>query len=124
MDLFAPTTLDPFSPTTIVGAVLIALGLYYIIFWWSYWRTNYNGKLVTGGPYMIVRHPYYLGFLLLTTGLVVILPLVETIGLALISWWIILSQIGKEEEELIKKYGSKYREYQKRVKWRLIPSIY
>jgi protein-S-isoprenylcysteine O-methyltransferase Ste14 len=116
--------MDLLAPTTIAGAALIALGLYYIIFWWSYWKMNYKGKLVTGGPYTIVRHPYYFGFLLLTTGLVVILPLVETIGLALVSWGIILSQIGKEEEELIKKYGSKYREYQKRVKWRLIPGLY
>ena len=116
--------MDLLSPLTIVGGALIALGLYYVVFWWSYWKTNYKGKLVTGGPYMIVRHPYYFGFLLLTTGLVVILPQVETIGLALISWWVIISQIKTEEEELIKKYGNKYKDYQERVRWRLIPNVY
>ena len=116
--------MDLYAPTTIAGAALIALGLYYIIFWWSYWRTNYKGKLVTGGPYAIVRHPYYFGFLLLTTGLVVILPQVETIGLALISWAVIINQIKSEEEALIKQYGNKYKEYQERVRWRLIPGVY
>lgn len=116
--------MDLLSPLTIVGGALIALGLYYVVFWWSYWKTNYKGKLVTGGPYMIVRHPYYFGFLLLTTGLVVILPQVETIGLALISWWVIISQIKTEEEELIKKYGNKYKDYQERVRWRLVPNVY
>jgi protein-S-isoprenylcysteine O-methyltransferase Ste14 len=116
--------MDLLAPTTIVGAALILLGIYYIVFWWSYWKTNYKGKLVTGGPYAIVRHPYYFGFLSLTTGLVVILPQVETVGLALISWAVIINQIKKEEEELITKYGKKYKDYQERVRWRLIPSVY
>jgi protein-S-isoprenylcysteine O-methyltransferase Ste14 len=116
--------MDLQAPTTIVGAALILFGIYYIVFWWSYWKTNYKGKLVTGGPYAIVRHPYYFGFLLLTTGLVVILPQVETIGLALISWAVIISQIKSEEEALIKQYGNKYKEYQERVRWRLIPGVY
>jgi protein-S-isoprenylcysteine O-methyltransferase Ste14 len=111
-------------PLVIVGGVLCILGIYYIIFWWSYWKTNYKGKLLTGGPYMIVRHPYYLGFLLLTTGLVVAMPIYETIGLAALSWIVIIGQINKEEEELIKKYGKKYEEYREKVPKRLIPGIY
>jgi len=116
--------IDLFAPTTLIGAALALLGIYYIIFWWSYWRVNYKGKLLTGGPYSIVRHPYYFGFLMLATGLVIIVPQVETAGLAFISWAIILSQIKTEEEALIKQYGNKYREYQERVRYRLIPGVY
>ena len=116
--------IDPLAPTTILGAALILLGLYYIVFWWSYWKTNYKGGLVTGGPYMIVRHPYYFGWLSLATGLVVLVPQIETAGLAFISWTVILSQIRTEEEELVKKYGKKYRDYQERVPKRLIPGVY
>jgi protein-S-isoprenylcysteine O-methyltransferase Ste14 len=116
--------IDLFAPTTIIGAALALLGIYYIIFWWSYWRVNYKGKLLTGGPYGIVRHPYYFGFLMLATGLVVIVPQVETAGLAFISWAIILSQIKTEEEALIKQYGNKYKDYQERVRYRLIPGVY
>ncbi len=54
--------MDLQAPTTIAGAALILLGIYYVVFWWSYWRTNYKGKLVTGGPYAIVRHPILLWF--------------------------------------------------------------
>jgi protein-S-isoprenylcysteine O-methyltransferase Ste14 len=116
--------MDLLAPTTIIGAALILLGIYYIVFWWSYWKTNYRGKLLTGGPYAIIRHPYYFGFLVLTTGLVVIIPQVETIGLALLSWMVIISQIKTEEEALIKQYGNKYREYQDTVRYRLIPGVY
>ncbi len=52
------------------------------------------------------------------------MPQVETIGLALISWAVIISQIKSEEEALIKQYGNKYKEYQERVRWRLIPGVY
>jgi protein-S-isoprenylcysteine O-methyltransferase Ste14 len=116
--------IDLFAPTTLIGAALALLGIYYIVFWWSYWRVNYKGKLLTGGPYGIVRHPYYFGFLMLATGLVVIVPQVETAGLAFISWAIIISQIKTEEEALIKQYGNKYKEYQERVRYRLIPGVY
>ena len=116
--------MDLLQPYFLAGLVLIILGLYYIIFWWSYWKLNYKGKLLTGGPYKLVRHPYYLGFLLLTTGLVVIAPLVETAGLALLSWSIIISHINGEEEELIKKYGKQYKDYMEKVRYRLIPRIY
>ena len=107
-----------------MGAALIALGVYYIIFWWSYWKLSYTGKLLTGGPYAVVRHPYYFGFLSLATGLSVIIPMVETIGLALLAWVVILNQIKEEEEHLIKKYGERYREYQKSVPHRIIPGVY
>ncbi len=120
MDLLAADRL----PLTITGAALIVLGLYYMVFWWSYWKVNYKGGLVTGGPYMIVRHPYYFGWLSLATGLVVILPDIMTAGLAFISWLTILSQIKTEEEALIKKYGKKYKEYQQRTPKRLIPGVY
>jgi protein-S-isoprenylcysteine O-methyltransferase Ste14 len=96
--------IDPLAPTTIIGAALILLGLYYIVFWWSYWKTNYKGGLVTGGPYMIVRHPYYFGWLSLATGLVILVPQIETAGLAFILVGH-LSQIRTEEEELVKKFG-------------------
>jgi protein-S-isoprenylcysteine O-methyltransferase Ste14 len=61
---------------------------------------------------------------MLATGLVVIVPQVETAGLAFISWAIIISQIKTEEEALIKQYGNKYKEYQERVRYRLIPGVY
>jgi protein-S-isoprenylcysteine O-methyltransferase Ste14 len=116
--------IDLFAPTTLIGAAITLLGIYYIVFWWSYWRVNYKGKLLTGGPYGIVRHPYYFGFLMLATGLVIIVPQVETAGLAFISWAIIISQIKTEEEALIKQYGNKYKEYRERVRYKLIPGVY
>ena len=124
MDLVSPFLTPERLPTTIIGAALILLGLYYIVFWWSYWKVNYKGTLVTGGPYMSVRHPYYFGWLSLATGLVVIMPDVMTAGLAFISWMVIIGQIKTEEESLVKKYGKKYKEYQERVPRRLIPGIW
>ena len=111
-------------PTMLAGIALIVVGIYLIVFWWGYWKVSYKGKLLTGGPYALVRHPYYLGFLLLVTGLVVIAPLIETAGLAILSWTVIITHTKGEEEELIKKYGKQYKEYMERVRWRLIPGVY
>ena len=41
------------------GAALIAAGSHICVKWYIYWRRNYRGELLTGGPYSKVRHPFY-----------------------------------------------------------------
>lgn len=80
-------------------------------------------RLAISGIYGTVRHPLYLGFIILSLGLCfmfgsvlafIFLPLV-----VLFLW--ILSFF--EEKELLGIYGEIYQNYKLQVKWRLIPKI-
>jgi protein-S-isoprenylcysteine O-methyltransferase Ste14 len=80
-------------------------------------------KVVTRGPYRLVRHPSYTGALMIVTG----------VGLALQSWGAVLVilliaglafgyRIRMEEKVLVSELGEEYLPYSKRTK-RLIPYI-
>jgi len=78
-------------------------------------ETHRPKKVVTSGVYSIVRHPQYLGgilahigfsFLFSALGSLFVTPLIIVL-IYVISW--------KEEKELTKEFGSKYRDYQKKV---------
>jgi len=107
-----------------VGGPLTGLGAYLSLRWWIFWNRNYRGQLLTQGPYAGVRHPFYSAFLILAIGLVIIFPIYETVMLASISIVVILFYVGREEEALIARYGKAYREYMRRVPWKLIPRLY
>ena len=85
------------------GILLIAFG----------WKRIFRSKkqLVTTGIYAHVRHPQYLGFLLLTLGINFLWPTFST----LILWPILVLlyyRLAKEEERSIEeKFGEEYRKY-------------
>jgi len=91
----------------IAGVLLIALG----------WQKIHNaqGKLVTNGIYSIVRHPQYLGILLITSGL-----LVQWITIPTAIMWPILLVVyyrlaRTEEKEMESQFGEAYLEYKRKV---------
>jgi protein-S-isoprenylcysteine O-methyltransferase Ste14 len=74
------------------------------------------------GPYRVVRHPIYLGFLL-----VVWCPTTMTgdrLWFAALSTLYLLLAIPFEERSLQGGLGPDYEAYQRRVRWRVIPGIY
>jgi protein-S-isoprenylcysteine O-methyltransferase Ste14 len=80
-------------------------------------------KVISSGPYAMVRHPMYLGLLLLY----IFSPL------ALGSYWamipailiipIIVARIRNEESVLARDLGG-YQEYMQKIRYRLIPGIW
>jgi len=106
------------------GGVLTIVGVYLCMSWYSFWKGNYKGRLLTDGPYSRVRHPLYLGFVVLTVGLAILIPIVETATLALFSTGVVLLYIRKEEGFLLRRYGKAYRDYMRRVPWRIIPGVH
>jgi len=106
------------------GAILTLLGAIICLRWYIFWKNNYKGKLLTTGPYAKVRHPFYAGFLSLAIGLAVLIPIMETVMLAVFSVVGILFYIQREEELLLEQYGRTYKEYMRRVRWRIIPRVY
>jgi protein-S-isoprenylcysteine O-methyltransferase Ste14 len=74
------------------------------------------------GPFAIVRHPIYLGWVLI----VFATPVMTTSRLlfALISTAYLIAAIPLEERSLLETFGEKYRAYQREMRWRLLPGIW
>jgi protein-S-isoprenylcysteine O-methyltransferase Ste14 len=80
--------------------------------------------LKTSGLYKIVRHPSYLGIMLIIAGLQVCTGSVFTFIIVVVPVFIALNyRIIIEEKALIGEFGSQYEDYKNRVS-RLIPGIY
>lgn len=72
-------------------------------------------KLVTGGIYSRIRHPIYLGRILLNIGFLIMFPIIPMLIIAIffiIIWYLMALY---EEMLLTKKFGKKYKNYKKKV---------
>lgn len=74
------------------------------------------------GPFAIVRHPIYLGWVLM----VFATPAMTTSRLlfAVVSTAYLIAAIPWEEASLLKAFPEKYAAYQRQMKWRLIPGLW
>jgi protein-S-isoprenylcysteine O-methyltransferase Ste14 len=110
------------------GALLMGAG--YAVFIWSVlargryassWTMSAKHRLVDWGPYRYVRHPSYLGYVLMFIGfffmwhnLLALVPLVGIPGYVMAT--------NQEEEMLMKRFGQQYAEYRRRV-GRFVPRM-
>lgn len=83
-------------------------------------RTEARFRVV--GPYHRVRHPIYLGWVLLTFGAPHMTA--TRLAFAAISTAYLVAAIPFEERSLVGEFGDEYRAYQQRVRWRLIPFVF
>ncbi len=114
----------------ILSNILIFLG--YILIFFVFRENSYTSrivevykkqKVITTGPYSVVRHPMYTGIILMYI----------SIPTALSSYWaliffvpvvaVIIPRIFNEEKVLLKGLKG-YKEYTKKVKYRLIPYVW
>jgi protein-S-isoprenylcysteine O-methyltransferase Ste14 len=80
--------------------------------------------IVTRGPYRLIRHPGYAGILLSLLGL----QLIAGTWVALLAMLFVLValplRIHIEEQLLIEQLGTRYEDYERRTRYRLLPRIY
>ncbi len=78
--------------------------------------------LDAAGPYALVRHPIYLGWFLM----VCFAPVMTGTRLvfAATSCAYLLAAIPFEERGLRRTFGTAYTDYERRVRWRIVPRIY
>lgn len=114
----------------LIGDALIVLGF---VFVWLVLKENPFGastvqisdgqRVITTGPYALVRHPMYAGALALVVGT----------PLALGSWWGLLGIVLLfpalvwrllDEETFLKRNLPGYEQYAERVRYRLVPLIW
>ena len=87
-------------------------------------RTVQGQRVVSDGPYRVLRHPGYAGVLLMWFAAGV--GLRNWIALILIAFplgWAYRRRMIAEEEMLLTNIGEPYRRYARRT-WRIIPFIY
>ena len=81
-------------------------------------------NLKQSGLYKIVRHPSYLGLILIIVGLAICINNIATLLIIVIpSFWAINHRIIVEEQALIAEFGGQYINYKKRVS-KIIPGIF
>jgi protein-S-isoprenylcysteine O-methyltransferase Ste14 len=110
------------------GLIVLSFVVYYFVFEENSYaasliKTFEGQKVVSTGPYALVRHPKYVGDLFLVIGT----------PLALGSWWalvfVVLTILGLawrilDEEKLLKKDLPGYIEYTQKVRYRLVPYLW
>ncbi len=81
-----------------------------------------KGQLSRTGVYGFVRHPIYLGWLLLVwatptlTGTRLVFAAISTLYLVV--------AVPLEERDLVRAFGGAYETYRREVRWRMIPFVY
>ncbi len=80
-----------------------------------------NRGVVSTGPFALMRHPIYSGWLLLTIGYTMIYPSWRNVLVILGTLPFMVWRIGQEEALLREDAG--YRSYLERVRYRLLPYI-
>lgn len=115
------------SVVTIVGLVFLALGTC------LHFRTGkllglrgliglpeispkVGGKLVTGGPFSVVRHPTYLAHTMMFLGVFLITG-VTAVGIITILDFVVINSlvIPLEDRELLERFGKEYVQYKEKV---------
>jgi protein-S-isoprenylcysteine O-methyltransferase len=87
-------------------------------------RVSSDQRVVSEGPYRLVRHPGYLGDILLWTGAALAtLNWIAVICLPLAALGAYAYRISVEEAMLQEALGEAYRAYSART-WRLVPLVY
>ncbi len=125
---FAWSRMPPYM--ALAGDALVALGFVAILFVFK--ENTFSSatieaapdqKVISTGPYAIVRHPMYAGALVMLLG----------IPIALGSWWGLFVLVAMmpgliwrliDEEQFLTRNLPGYAEYMKRVQYRLIPLVW
>lgn len=115
---------------SLVGAGMVALGLFINLLVFK--ENSYGGsniqtmegqKVISTGPYALIRHPMYGGVLVMVIGT----------PLALGSWWgLVILAVALpgliwrilDEEKLLERELPGYKEYEQKVRYRLVPYLW
>jgi protein-S-isoprenylcysteine O-methyltransferase Ste14 len=114
----------------IAGDILVVLGflIVFLVFKENTFTSaiielSSEQRVISTGPYALVRHPMYIGALIMLVG----------VPLALGSWWGLLTVVPMtlvivwrllDEEKFLAKNLAGYSEYQNAVRYRLLPLVW
>ena len=117
---------------SIVGLLVFAASTGLVV--WSMWVNKFFSShyhiqserghvVIKSGPYALVRHPGYLGMLLGTLSLPILLESIPALWLGMVSSVLIFFRTSLEDRALQKDLPG-YREYIQETRYRLVPFIW
>ena len=105
-----------FGPFHLLSFAFIGGGFWLIA---AAWRVLYAAQqqhtLATTGPYAHVRHPQYVGFVLIMFGFLLQWPTLLTLAMFPVLVWMYVHLARQEEREARAQFGEAYAEYARRV---------
>jgi protein-S-isoprenylcysteine O-methyltransferase Ste14 len=125
---FGWSTMPPY--VAVAGDILVALGLFVVFlvfkentFTSAVIEVGAEQKIVTTGPYAFVRHPMYIGALVMLVGVPPALGsfwgLLAIVPMTLVLVWRLL-----DEEKFLARNLAGYSDYQSKVRYHLLPLIW
>ncbi|KAG1733695.1 hypothetical protein EDB19DRAFT_1639445 [Suillus lakei] len=142
----------PITPAFLAGSLAVAIGgalrLYCILTLGKLWSFQLSvrkeHRLVTSGPYSVVRHPSYTGLLLQCVGIVVMygsegswmrrsgilqVPFIQALAVndflfVVICAWVSISRPAVEDKMLQRALGEEWKNWAEGVEYRLLPGVY
>jgi protein-S-isoprenylcysteine O-methyltransferase Ste14 len=117
------TPLMPDAPTAIISAIgLIVVIVGKLTLGRSFGVAPANRGVVVRGPYGLVRHPIYAGYLITHTGFLLANPTPRNIAVIVVADAALVVRALVEERVL--KADAEYQGYCRRVGWHLVPGVF
>jgi len=105
-----------FGPFHVASNILIVAGFWVLA---SAWKVLYEAqrsrRLAKTGAYARIRHPQYVGFVLIMTGFVLQWPTLVTLSMFPILVFMYARLAKREQVEMLAQFGEEYRSYMAQV---------